>query len=213
MELNIAAAELALHDPGAPAMTMRAIVGRPDKRTPMFQDRVLAVVFNPPWNVPPEIAAKEIWPKIRRDPGYMRREGFVVRPGGGLQQLPGPRCALGTIKFDLSNPFGVYLHDTPSRSLFAQDSRALSHGCMRLEKPNALAKRLLRGDPDWSEIRIDLALAGAKTVRAPLKRPVPVFVFYWTAFVDDDGQMEFRPDLYGWDRQLLSALGDQPLRP
>ena len=209
VELNIADAGLALYDGGQPALTMRAIVGRASKRTPMFQDRISAVVLNPPWNVPAEIAAKEIWPKIRRDPGYMAREGFVVRPGGGLQQLPGPKCALGTIKFDLSNPFGVYLHDTPSHSLFARDSRNLSHGCMRLEKPNPLAKRLLQGDPAWSETRIDMALLSGSTVRIPLPQSAPVYVFYWTAFVDDSGEVQFRPDVYRWDEALLRLLSPQ----
>ena len=206
VELNIADASLALHDRGKPALDMRVIVGRADKPTPMFQDEIRAVVFNPPWNVPAGIAAKEIWPKIRRDPGYMARKGFVVRPGGGLQQLPGPDCALGTIKFDLSNSFGVYLHDTPARSLFARDRRTLSHGCMRVEKPNLLAKRVLQGGLDWTETKIDLTILRGKTVRAPLRQPVPVYVFYWTVFVDDDGQVEFRSDVYGWDRQLLALL-------
>ena len=206
VELNIADAGLVLIEAGQPAITMRAIVGRASKQTPSFSDRILAVVFNPPWNVPPEIAAKEVWPKIRRDPGYMAREGFVVRPGGGLQQLPGPKCALGEIKFDLANPFGVYLHDTPSRSLFAHDARTLSHGCMRLEKPNQLAARLLREDPAWNQTRIDMALLSGKTVRAPLPRPVPLFVFYWTAFVDDHGQTAFRSDVYRWDETLLGRL-------
>lgn len=205
-ELNIADASLALYDGGQPALLMRAIVGRPSKPTPMFQDRIQAVIFNPPWNVPADIAAKELWPKIRRDPGYMAREHFVVRPGGGLQQLPGPDCALGTIKFDLSNRFGVYLHDTPARSLFARDARALSHGCMRLENPNALARRLLAGDPTWTPTQIDMALMSGKTVRAPLQRPVPVYVFYWTVFVDNQGQVQFRPDVYRWDEKLLALV-------
>jgi murein L,D-transpeptidase YcbB/YkuD len=136
----------------------------------------------------------------------MAREGFVVRPDGSLQQLPGPKCALGTVKFDLSNSFGVYLHDTPARSLFALDRRALSHGCMRLEQPNTLAKRLLKDDPAWTELRVDLAIVSGATQRIPLARPVPVFVLYWSAFVDKDGQVEFRDDVYGWDRKLLALL-------
>ena len=206
VELNIAEAGLTLIDADRPVMTMRAIVGRAAKPTPMFTDRIQAVVFNPPWNVPPDIAASEIWPKIRKDPGYMAREGYVVRPGGGLQQLPGPKCALGAIKFDLSNAFGVYLHDTPSRGLFARDSRALSHGCMRLEKPNLLAGRLLQDDPAWTQTRIDIALLSGKTVRAPLSRPVPLYVFYWSVFEDDQGQTAFRPDVYRWDVKLLGRL-------
>lgn len=206
VELNIADASLVLFDAGKPTLSMRAIVGRASKQTPMFADRIQAVVFNPPWNVPADIAAREIWPKIRRDPGYMARQGFVVRPGGGLQQLPGPACALGDIKFDLSNAFGVYLHDTPSRSLFAQDRRTLSHGCMRLEKPNLLAKRLLQDDPAWTQTRIDITLLGGKTVRAPLPRPVPLYVFYWTAFADDQGEAAFRSDVYRWDAELLARF-------
>jgi murein L,D-transpeptidase YcbB/YkuD len=206
VELNTADASLQLFDGAGPGLAMRAIVGRPSKPTPMFQDEIEAIVLNPPWNVPPEIAAKEIWPKIRRDPGYMAREGFVVRPGGGLQQRPGPKCALGSIKFDLPNRFGVYLHDTPSRSLFARDSRALSHGCMRLEKPNVLAERLLKDSPDWPPWRVQAILAAGTTQRIMLPRHVPVFVFYRTAFTGDDGQVNFRQDVYHWDERLLALL-------
>jgi len=204
--LNIADASLALIEPGKAPLSMRVVVGQPDKRTPMFEDRIKAVVLNPPWVVPDEIAAKEIWPKIRKDPGYKDREGFVVRPDGRLEQKPGPRCALGAVKFDLSNPFGVYLHDTPARSLFAQPNRALSHGCMRVEQPNALAKRLLAGDPNWPSDKVDMTILGGATVRIPLKTPVAVAVAYWTAFVDADGAVEFRPDVYGWDKALLQRL-------
>ena len=206
VELNIAAQTLALYDTDKPALEMKAIVGKPSKQTPMFQDRIRAIVFNPPWNVPQDIAVKEIWPKIRRDPGYMAREGFVVKPGGGLQQLPGPKCALGTIKFDLGNSFGVYLHDTPAHSLFAGDVRTLSHGCMRLEQPNALAKRLLQGAPGWNDLRVDGLIALGKTQRVDLPAPTPVFVFYWTVFADDHGQANFRRDAYGWDAKLLALL-------
>lgn len=206
LEVNTADASLELFDGLAPSMVMRAIVGRSDRATPSFADHVTAVVFNPPWNVPNDIAVKEIWPKIRRNPAYMTRERFVVRPGGGLQQLPGPKCALGAIKFDLSNSFGVYLHDTPAHSLFALDRRALSHGCMRLEDPTDLARRLLAGDANWPPTAINLALLSGKTVRAPLKSPTPVFVFYWTAFVDDAGQVQFRPDVYGWDAELARRM-------
>lgn len=206
IELNTAAAVMALYDGGQPALTMKAIVGKPSRPTPMFPDEVKAIVLNPPWNVPPDIASREIWPKIRRDRSYMAREGFVVKPGGGLQQRPGPKCALGTLKFDLSNSFGVYLHDTPSHSLFARDERALSHGCMRLEQPNALAKQLLKDDPDWPDLRVDTAILSGTTQRIPLAKPTPVYVIYWSAFVDEQGQANFRPDVYGWDSKLLAML-------
>lgn len=206
VELNIASATLQLYDAGEPGLGMKAIVGEAKKPTPMFEDRIEAVVFNPPWNVPQDIAIKEIWPKIRSDPGYMAREGFVVKPDGTLQQLPGPRCALGTIKFDLPNRFGVYLHDTPVHSLFARDQRDLSHGCMRLEEPNVLAKRLLQDTPGWPAWRVDAAVASGTTQRVVLAKPVPVYVFYWSAFVAPDGQVDFRPDAYGWDAKLLGML-------
>jgi murein L,D-transpeptidase YcbB/YkuD len=204
--VNIADASLSLLEAGQAPLSMRVVVGQPKKRTPMLDDQIRAVVLNPPWMVPHDIAVKEIWPKIRRDPGYMQREGYVVRPGGGLMQKPGPRCALGSIKFELSNPFDVYLHDTPSHSLFAQPNRALSHGCMRVEQPNALAKRLLADDPLWTAEKVDVAILTGKTQRIALKTPVPATVAYWTAFVDADGTMEFRPDVYGWDRDLRERL-------
>jgi murein L,D-transpeptidase YcbB/YkuD len=208
VELNIADASLMLIEPGRAPLPMRVVVGQPDKRTPMFEDQIKAVVLNPPWVVPDAIAAQEIWPRIRKDPGYKEREGFVVRSDGRLEQKPGPRCALGAIKFDLSNPFGVYLHDTPARSLFAQPNRALSHGCMRVEQPNALAKRLLANDPRWTPDKIDAAILAGRTVRVELTTPVPVIVAYWTVLVDADGTVEFRPDVYGWDRALLQRLSE-----
>jgi murein L,D-transpeptidase YcbB/YkuD len=207
VEVNIADASLSLIEPGQAPLAMRVVVGQPDKRTPMFQDQIKAVVLNPPWVVPDSIAAKEIWPRIRKDPAYKDREGFVVRADGRLEQKPGPRCALGVIKFDLSNPFGVYLHDTPARSLFSQPNRTLSHGCMRVEQPNALAKRLLAEDPRWPADNVDAAILAGKTVRIDLKTTVPVTVAYWTAFVDTDGTVEFRSDVYGWDQALLERLG------
>lgn len=206
IELNIAAQQLTLFDQGHPGMQMRAIVGRPNRQTPSFRDAITAVVFNPPWNVPADIAAREIWPKARRDPGYLRRQGYVVKSGGGLQQLPGPRCALGAIKFDLSNNFGVYMHDTPTKSLFSKDLRLFSHGCMRLERPLDLAKRVLAGDPAWPPSRIDSVIESGSTIRARLQHAVPVYVVYWTAFIDGDGALEFRSDPYKWDERLLAML-------
>ncbi|HXQ10995.1 MAG TPA: L,D-transpeptidase family protein [Caulobacteraceae bacterium] len=206
IELNIAAQELTLFDGGAPAMVMRAIVGRPNRQTPTFRDALSGVVFNPPWNVPADIAEAEIWPKARRDAGYLARHHYVVRAGGGLQQLPGPDCALGAIKFELSNRFGVYMHDTPTKSLFTRDLRLFSHGCMRLEHPADLAKQVLQDNPDWPPSRIDDAIEAGATVRAPLRHPVTVFVIYSTAFVDDQGSLAFRADAYKWDSKLIAML-------
>lgn len=211
IEVNIAAQTLSYIRPGAPTFSMRTVVGRPSGRTPIFADQVEAVVFNPPWNVPSSIATNEILPRLRRDPRYLARNDFVIQEGPGpvsvrLQQRPGPKSALGLVKFDLPNAFNVYLHDTPAKSLFAADRRAFSHGCIRLEKPLELARMVLAGDPVWTPERIQRALDEGVTVRAPLARPIPVFISYWTVFVDADGQANFRSDLYDWDARLTAAL-------
>ena len=205
VELNIAGAWFDDYENGARVLSMRAVVGRPQDQTPSFVDHIHAVVFYPPWNVPNRIAQTELWPKERRRPGFLASQGIRVLPGGRLQQAPGPKNSLGLMKFELDDSYAVYFHDTPARSLFARDYRFLSHGCMRLERPYDLAKRLLRNDSDWPESKVDAALKAGVTQRAPMKR-VMAYVFYWTAFVDDDGQMQFRPDAYRWDEALLKML-------
>lgn len=204
IEVDIGAAEAVLYRAGQPRLRMRTVVGAPVTMTPMFASRVDTVVFNPPWNVPVSIAAKEITPKAVRDPTYLARHHYMVTPNG-LQQLPGPDNALGQIKFDLPSPFGVYLHDTPSRGAFARPVRTLSHGCVRLEKPLDLARDLL-GVQGWSADEIDAALAAKSTRRVSLTTPVPLFVVYRTASVDEAGDLQFRRDAYGWDAQLAAAL-------
>lgn len=211
VQVNSAAAIVTLFQDNRPTLSMRAVSGRPGDETPMLQSAIHSVVLNPPWNVPTSIATKELWPKARRDPGYLKREDFVVIPteGGGqrLQQRAGPKSALGRYKFDFANPYGVYLHDTPAQAGFARVSRLASHGCVRLEKPGPLAKALLQGDPAWSGEAVDAAIAKGTTVRARLPEPVPVYILYWTAFAGPDGQMNFRDDPYGWDRTLLQKAG------
>lgn len=204
VELDIAAAEAVLYRAGAPRLRMRAVVGAPATKTPIFASRIETVVFNPPWNVPVSIAAKEITPKVRKDPRYLVRHHYVLVPTG-LQQLPGPDNALGRVKFDLPSPFGVYLHDTPSRSAFARPMRALSHGCMRLENPLGLAAELL-GAQGWTPQKVQAAVDQGATQRVALARPIPLRVVYRTAFVDEAGDLQFRPDVYGWDRKLDVAL-------
>ena len=167
--------------------TTRVVVGEVDKQTPEFHTNVVSVLFNPPWNVPSSIATKELWPKEKAHPGYLKRNAFVVihTDDGGmrLQQKAGAKSALGRYKFDFDNPYGVYLHDTPTQSTFARYGRQASHGCVRLEKPKALAEALLAGDPAWTPDAITAAIDKGDTVRVRLARQVPVFVFYWTAFV------------------------------
>lgn len=204
IELDIAAAEAVLYRAGLPRLRMRAVVGAPVTKTPMFASRIETVVFNPPWNVPVSIASKEITPKVRKDPTYLVRHHYVLVPTG-LQQLPGPDNALGRVKFDLPSPFGVYLHDTPSRGAFARSMRALSHGCMRLEKPLDLALELL-AEQGWTPEMVQAAVDAGATRRVTLSRPVPLRVIYRTAYVDEAGDLQFRPDVYGWDDKLRAAL-------
>lgn len=203
-ELDIAAAEGRLIVGGVPTLEMRAVVGDLKHKTPMFISALTSVVFDPPWNVPQDIAAEEILPKAARDPGYLSRNDFVLIDGR-VQQRPGPKNALGSVKFDLASPFGVYLHDTPAKALFAQSRRTLSHGCMRLEKPQALAEALL-GAQGWTSAAVSQAMAAGHTQATPLHIPVPLYVLYWTADVSPAGHVRFRPDVYGWDRELLNAL-------
>lgn len=204
IEVDIAGAEATYLRGGAPVLRMRVVVGDRQHHTPMFASELRTVVFNPPWNVPDSIARNEIWPKVRRDPGYLARNRFVVIEGR-LRQLPGPKSALGVLKFDLPSPFGVYLHDTPSKSGFQRADRALSHGCMRLEKPRELAVALL-GRQGWTPEGIEQAIAAGDTRRVDLSTPVPLYVVYWTAQVDGAGALILRPDIYGWDRDLTAAL-------
>ena len=204
IEVDIGDAQAVVFHAGRPALRMRVVVGAPATMTPMFASRLEAVVFNPPWNVPVSIAAKEITPKVARDPTYLLRHHYVLVPGG-LQQLPGPDNALGEVKFDLPSPFGVYLHDTPVRSVFARPVRTLSHGCIRLERPLDLARDLL-GAQGWTPDDVAAAVAAGTTRRVALDRSLPLFVVYRTAFVDEAGDLQFRRDAYRWDAKLAAAL-------
>ena len=210
IQVNIAAAVLTVFHSDTPTLSMRAVTGRPGDETPMLQSRVESIVFNPPWNVPSTIAAKELWPKERANPGYFASHDFMVVPtgdgGSRLVQRAGPQAALGKIKFDFPNPYGVYLHDTPTQSTFSRFGRLASHGCVRLQHPLILANALLQGDQTWTPETVDATLAAGKTVRASLSQPIAVFLFYWTAYMGPDGMMNFRNDPYGWDVALMQRL-------
>jgi murein L,D-transpeptidase YcbB/YkuD len=210
LQVNSGAAIVTLFQDDRPVLSMKAVSGRPGDETPMLFSKIHSVVLNPPWNVPSSIATKELWPKEKKSPGYLARNGFVVikTEGGGsrLQQTPA-KSALGHYKFDFDNPYGVYLHDTPTQATFARFTRQASHGCVRLEKPKALAEALLANDPKWTPDAIAAALDKGDTLRVRLSDQIPVFIFYWTAFASPDGAMNFRSDPYNWDRLLLQRIG------
>ena len=207
VEVNIAAAVATLVKDNQVVLTMKAAPGRKTDHTPMLQSSIEAITLNPPWNIPRSIAAKEILPKEHAHPGYLRAEQIrVVAPSDGghrLQQRAGPKSALGRVKFEFDNPFGVYLHDTPLKETFDKQARAVSHGCVRLEKPKELAVELLQGQAAWSPETLDAAIDARGTRRVALDRPTPVFLLYWTAYPGADGRMIFYADPYGWDQALL----------
>ncbi|CAM5776478.1 hypothetical protein LMIY3S_05547 [Labrys miyagiensis] len=187
----------------------RVVVGKPNTPTPIFSDTMAFVVMNPSWNVPQSIIKKEYLPKLANDPDYLQRHGFVVTYANGQMQVrqpPGEDNALGHIKFMFPNNFSVYLHDTSSRSLFARDKRAFSHGCVRVDNPYKFAEIVMGADNGWTADRVE-GLVGGKEQRIDLKEKIPVHIAYFTARVDDDGDLKLFDDIYGYDRKVISALG------
>jgi murein L,D-transpeptidase YcbB/YkuD len=210
--VNAPAATAVLAEDGHPTLSMRAIVGDWEHPTPMLVSAIDTVVINPPWIVPHSIVRHEIEPALRRDPLYLEHNRMRWI-GDQLVQAPGPKNSLGQIKFELPNPFWVYMHDTPARALFSEDMRARSHGCVRLERPLDLALQLLKADPNWSYDKLVSKIDEGGTARARLPTPVPVAFVYWTVFVDDEGTLEFRDDLYGRDARLIEALHSRQTAP
>jgi murein L,D-transpeptidase YcbB/YkuD len=200
-----------------PVMTMRVVVGKPSWPTPVLSSTVVSIVFNPDWRVPSSIAAQEFLPIFRANPGYLAQHNMQVSYGPhavdpssidwfavsathfpySLRQEPGPTNPLGNLKFLFPNRFQVYLHDTPSRGLFTKPERAFSHGCIRLEKPAELAAYVLRGS--WTPQHIHAGLRQRTSRTVPLAEPLPIHLVYRTAWVQDDGIVHFRPDIYGYD--------------
>lgn len=203
--------------------TARIVVGKTYHKTPIFSDKMEYLVINPYWNVPSSIANKEYLPKLRRDPGYLKRQNIRVLSGGTeinpysvnwnamsrmpyrLRQDTGGRNALGRIKFIFPNKFNVYIHDTPSKSLFARDTRFFSHGCMRVQYPIKLASTLLKPQ-GWNMRRITAQISSKKRRIVRLKNKIPVHVTYLTAWVNKTGQINFRKDVYNRDKVLINAL-------
>jgi L,D-transpeptidase YcbB len=228
--VNIAGFEMRLVDSGQPVLVKPVVVGRDYRRTPVFSDRIRYLVLNPEWVVPPKLAVEDKLPEIRSNPDYLQRLGFRVYNGWGadrevidpttvdwnavtarnfpyrLVQEPGPMNALGQIKFMFPNQYNVYLHDTPSRELFRRPERAFSSGCVRVQDPAELAALLLAAE-GWTGARLDAALAAGRTETVVLKSPVPVHIQYWTAWVDDNGTLHFRKDLYNRDDAIFDAIG------
>ena len=206
VQVNIAAAVLSVFEGDNVVASMRAVTGSPANQTPMLVSSIHSVVLNPPWNVPASIAKKELWPKGR---AALLAQGYRIvgtpETGERIVQPAGPNSALGRLKFDFDNPFAVYLHDTPSRSKFASFDRLASHGCVRLERPLALAELMFKDDPKFAG-QIQTQINTGKTQRVTLPKQVAVYLLYWTAFASANGTMNFRADPYGWDKLLAQKI-------
>jgi len=202
--VNAADERLVLYRDDRPVFSTRVIVGQDDVRnqSPEFQVPIDAVWFNPPWNIPDDIATQQILPKARLDPTYLARRNIAMLPDGSLQQKAGASSGLGQLIFDMRNRFDVYLHDTPSKHLFSLNGRRMSHGCIRVENPRQLAALLMRQPID----AINETIATGDTTRRVLPQPVPVFVVYETAFADADGKLQFRADAYRRDADIWKHL-------
>ncbi len=208
----------------------RVVVGRPYHRTPVFSHEMTYLVVNPFWHVPPSIARNELLPKIQEDAGYLAANNFTllsdwsagateidpltvdwqsVEPRSfayKIRQGPGDGNALGRLKFMFPNRFNIYLHDTPAKSLFARDQRSFSHGCIRVMNPPELAEVVLADHPDWDLERINRTIDGGDRTVVSLPEPLPVHLSYQTAWVNKDGSVHFRTDIYDRDVVLAEAL-------
>jgi len=203
--INIPAFTLYAYDADTIDFAMNVVVGRDVHKTVLFSGDIKFIVFSPYWDIPPSILKNEILPGIRRDPNYLSRNNMEW-VGNRVRQKPGPKNSLGLVKFLFPNSYNIYLHDTPAKSLFAKSVRAFSHGCIRLAEPEKLADYLLRNDPNWTTEKINKAMHSGVEKYVILKDPVPVYIGYMTAFVDNQGRVNFRDDVYKRDELLEKTL-------
>jgi murein L,D-transpeptidase YcbB/YkuD len=207
--VNIPQFKLLAVENGNQTFTSDVVVGKETNKTVIFKGDMKYVVFSPYWNVPQSIVTKEIIPGIRKNPNYLAKHNMEYYEGGKIRQKPGKNNSLGLVKFLFPNSFNIYLHDTPSKSLFSEDKRAFSHGCIRVAKPFELAQYLLRYDQNWNEEKIRAAMNSGKEQYVTLKKTVPVYLVYLTAFVDNKGKLNFREDIYSRDQHLKEMLFSQ----
>ncbi len=189
--------------------SMNVVVGKAVHETVIFSGELKYVVFSPYWNVPASILQNEILPGIRRNPNYLNKHNMEW-VGKSVRQKPGPSNSLGLVKFLFPNSYNIYLHDSPAKSLFNEDKRAFSHGCIRVSKPKDLAKWLLRNYPEWTDEKIDKAMSAGKEQYFTLKETVPVFIAYFTSWVDREGKLNFREDIYKRDSRLARMIIENP---
>ncbi|MBK9243141.1 MAG: L,D-transpeptidase family protein [Acidobacteria bacterium] len=222
--VNIPSYLLMARENGKTIKDIRVVVGKPGNETPVFSGLMETVVFSPYWNIPDSIVQGETAPAVAKDPKYLARNNMeilrvsasgptLVNPSDvnwddpeelrqlAFRQRPGSTNALGHVKFLFPNPHNVYLHDTPADALFARTGRAFSHGCIRVEEPEELAKYVLRSDADWTTPKILMAMNSGIENHVRLNSTIPVHIVYFTAWVDAKKGLHFKSDVYGYDRR------------
>lgn len=203
--INIPAYQLRFFENEKIVLESKVVVGKSAHKTVVFSAKMKYIVFSPYWNIPKNIMNKEILPAIDKNPNYLSQHDMEWH-NGLIRQKPGPKNALGKVKFIFPNSNAIYLHDTPSKGLFVQEKRAFSHGCIRLEKPAALAQLILKNDPKWSTEKIGKAMSAGVEKWYALPQPIPVYIGYFTAWVTQDGRIHFYDDIYHRDEQLSNML-------
>jgi len=203
--VNIPSYELTYFKDGKPSFKSNVVVGKTLNKTVVFSAPMRYIVFSPYWNIPYSILKNEILPSIKKNPNYLVQHNMEWNEGR-VRQKPGPKNSLGLIKFLFPNSNSIYLHDTPSKYLFSRRDRAFSHGCIRVEKPKELAQVLLHNEPKWTSEKIDKAMNGGKEIWHTLQNKIPVYIGYFTAWVDTDGRLHFYEDVYERDQPLADLL-------
>ena len=208
--VNIPEFVLHVYEGKQKAFDIDVVVGKEGHNTMMFNGDLNQVVFSPYWNVPPSIVAKEILPAIEKNPNYIAKENMEITGNDDglpvVRQKPGAGNALGKVKFLFPNSFNIYFHDTPAKSLFEKDKRAYSHGCIRLKEPEKFANYVLRNQPEWTPEKISEAMNSGDEKYVKVKDPIPVVITYYTAWVDENGRLNFREDIYGHDARLAEKM-------
>ncbi|MFZ6024906.1 MAG: L,D-transpeptidase family protein [Bacteroidota bacterium] len=207
--VNIPEFMMHVYDSGRLQFNINVIVGTSANSTVIFNDRLQYIVFSPYWNVPESIVSGEILPGIKKDANYLSKHNMEIVKKGKIpviRQNPGAGNSLGLVKFLFPNNYNIYFHDTPGRNLFSQSSRSFSHGCIRVGEPEKLAQYLLRTDSSWTPEKIDSAMHLKKEKWVPLKKSIPVFIVYFTTWVDQKGQLNFRKDIYKHDEKMAMKL-------
>ncbi|MGZ3872079.1 MAG: L,D-transpeptidase family protein [Mucilaginibacter sp.] len=210
LAVNIPEFKLHVYHADSLLWSCNVVVGKTMHQTTLFYGEVKYVVFSPYWEVPESIVRKEIIPDMRKHPGYLAAHHMqITGTSDGLpviRQLPGPDNSLGLVKFLFPNSYNIYLHDTPSKTLFGETTRTFSHGCIRVQEPVKLAAFLLKDQPEWDAEKIDRAMHAGKEQYVTLRKKVPVFIAYFTAFTDRSNKLNFRKDIYDLDDRLAVML-------